>query len=293
MGSVSTLRKINCLKILLVHVQRVHTKNPGSTRAKAKNARDAPRLRHKPAVKDLTGSPLDSLSEFTVVPLTPPEERLFDPTPEEVSRGTSIFQTDEQKIVVHKADIYPEKLKEIATPEVAFIGRSNVGKSSLIDVLLPGIPDNRTPSISSKPGHTRSIRMYELRNYFTLVDLPGYGYNAPEYFSDCIEGYLQKRRNLDRIFLLIDAEVGFTTNDRIATEMLEEFSKPYTIVMTKHDKAKPSILIRNVLQLKKDMQNLPCCFPQPFLVSSHSRAGISFLQAYIAYVTSNLTVNSI
>ncbi|POI24431.1 hypothetical protein CIB84_011819 [Bambusicola thoracicus] len=82
---------------------------------------------------------------------------------------------------------------------------------------------------SSAQGHTKKMNFFNVGKYFTLVDMPGYGYRAPEDFVDMVEAYLQERHNLKRTFLLVDAVVGIQSTDLIAVEMLEEFGIPYVV----------------------------------------------------------------
>ncbi len=134
------------------------------------------------------------------------------------------------------------RLLKPARAEVAFIGRSNVGKSSLLNALC----QRRGLAIASKtPGRTRAINIFEVDSQRWLVDLPGYGYasgpiESREGWSAMIEGYLTSRPSLRRIFLLIDSKVGPTKLDFLMRAWLKAHELPYSIVGNKIDQVKSS-----------------------------------------------------
>lgn len=126
--------------------------------------------------------------------------------------------------------------------EVAIVGRSNVGKSSLINAIA-----NRKglAKVSKTPGRTQLLNLFELPDGTSVLDLPGYGFaNAPASvratWPEMIEGYLLGRRNLHAVVALIDAEVGPTRNDTQTLAWLRSHGLPVKVVATKHDKVKPS-----------------------------------------------------
>lgn len=126
--------------------------------------------------------------------------------------------------------------------EIAMVGRSNVGKSSLINKVL-----NRKnfARVSSKPGKTATINFYNLDNCLYLVDLPGYGYakvskQEKEKWGSMIQHYLDVREELKHIFLLVDARHAPSADDRMMLEWIRYFNKPFTVIATKADKLKPS-----------------------------------------------------
>uniref|UniRef100_A0A5F8GEY1 GTP binding protein 8 n=1 Tax=Monodelphis domestica TaxID=13616 RepID=A0A5F8GEY1_MONDO len=114
---------------------------------------------------------------------------------------------------------------------ICFIGRSNVGKSSLIKALFSLVPEVEV-RVSKKPGHTKKMNFFKVGKYFTLVDMPGYGFKAPKDFVEMVEAYLKERTNLTRTFLLVDSVVGIQKADRIAIEMCEEYALPYVNIQT-------------------------------------------------------------
>lgn len=177
---------------------------------------------------------------------------------------------------------------DLRCPEVCFIGRSNVGKSSLIKALFSFAPEVEV-RVSKKPGHTKKMNFFKVGRYFTLVDMPGYGYRAPEDFVDMVEDYLKERRNLMRTFLLVDSVVGIQKTDNIAIEMCEEFALPYVMVLTKIDKSSKGRLLKQVLQIQKFVDTeTQGCFPQLFPVSAVTFSGIHLLRCFIADITGNL-----
>lgn len=133
-------------------------------------------------------------------------------------------------------------------PEIAFIGRSNVGKSSLINRLAGGRKVART---SSRPGCTQYINIFTTDRGFYIADLPGYGYaKAPERLRsrwvDWIGWYLRERKPLRGTVLLVDARHPSLPNDASMAEYLREGGKPYLIALTKSDKLKRNALMNSV-----------------------------------------------
>jgi GTP-binding protein len=123
-------------------------------------------------------------------------------------------------------------------PEFAFAGRSNVGKSSLINALV-----NRSnfARISKSPGKTRTINYYKINNIFYLVDLPGYGYARvskmeKKSWKKMVENYLLKNPFLKTVYVLIDCKVGFKETDRELFEWLNFYAIPFKVILTKSDR---------------------------------------------------------
>lgn len=129
-----------------------------------------------------------------------------------------------------------------ADAEVAFVGRSNVGKSSLINALAN---TKQLARVSNTPGRTQLINVFEVETGGTMVDLPGYGYakvpgRVRKEWPEMIEGYLLEREQLEQIFVLVDGAIGPTPLDVQMLGWLRANQLPHTVVATKHDKVKSS-----------------------------------------------------
>lgn len=147
-----------------------------------------------------------------------------------------------RKVELYKTVYVPEDLPQTPYREVAFVGRSNVGKSSLLNTLANNF---KLAKVSSEPGKTRSINFYLVNNKFFMVDLPGYGFAKVSFkeqkrWRELIENYLKERDTLKGVFLLVDSRVGPTEKDRQMKDWLDFFGIPYVIVATKVDKLKSS-----------------------------------------------------
>ncbi|XP_030059656.1 GTP-binding protein 8 [Microcaecilia unicolor] len=215
--------------------------------------------------------------------------RIFDPSFDDIKRAEELFKpASKHEIDYFTSAVRMDHVPLLSQPEVCFIGRSNVGKSSLIKALFSLVPDIEV-KVSKTPGHTKKINFFKVGKSFTLVDMPGYGYRAPEDFVEMVEAYLETRENLRKTFLLLDGSVGIQKADKIAVDMCEEFGIPYTFVVTKIDRVSKGELLKQLLQIqdfvKKQTQG---CFPQLFLVSSLYFSGIHLLRCFIAHVTGNL-----
>ncbi|XP_041663388.1 GTP-binding protein 8 [Cheilinus undulatus] len=217
--------------------------------------------------------------------------QLFQPSFEDMLKAEKLFYSSPS----HKIDYYisaerMEHVPALKPPEVCFIGRSNVGKSSLIKALFALTPEVEV-RVSKSPGHTKKMNFFRVGKSFTIVDMPGYGHRAPRDFVDMVEPYLYTRKNLVRSFLLVDGSVGLQTADLIALEMCEEVKCPYVIVVTKIDKCKQGTLLTNLMNLQDVVKTqTTSCFPQPFLVSSPNFWGIFLLRCFITHVTGSITL---
>ncbi len=168
--------------------------------------------------------------------------------------------------------------------EVAFAGRSNVGKSSLINALTGRRTLART---SNTPGRTQQINFFDLGGRLMLVDLPGYGYaRAPraeiDAWTDLVNGYLVGRPTLRRICLLIDARHGAKDNDRRVMAMLDTAAVTYQAVLTKADKVKPAALEDVVATLGGELARHAAAHPEIAVTSAQSGDGIADLRATLA-----------
>ena len=189
---------------------------------------------------------------------------------------------------IHTADYsasFPNVNKCPATkiPEYAFIGRSNVGKSSLINMLC----DRKKLALTSgKPGKTQMINYFIINKEWYLVDLPGYGYAKiskvkREKFRKMIEGYLQRRTTLQCTFLLIDSNIKPQEIDIEFVNWLGESRVPFVIVYTKTDKSKPAEVEENIKAFQDALLATWHELPQQFTTSANKRTGREEIVEYI------------
>ena len=171
-------------------------------------------------------------------------------------------------------------------PEVAFAGRSNVGKSSLINAL---VGQKHLARASNEPGRTREVNFFVLDERLRLVDLPGYGFaraskTSTVKFQNLGRAYLRGRPNLKRVYLLIDARHGLKAADTEALDALDLAAVSYQIVLTKADKIKPAEVEQMVAATLKAVAKRPAAFPRVLATSSEKGAGLPQLRAEIAEV---------
>ena len=168
--------------------------------------------------------------------------------------------------------------------EVCFAGRSNVGKSTLINALTGRRALARA---SNTPGRTQEINFFTLSETRYLVDLPGYGYaNAPvkvvEKWQRLLKAYLSGRANLRRAFVLIDARHGAKPVDDEIMGLLDRAAVPFQVVLTKSDKVKLVDREKVLAQVRAALAKHPAAFPELVLTSSEKGDGIETLRAIIA-----------
>jgi GTP-binding protein len=168
--------------------------------------------------------------------------------------------------------------------EVAFAGRSNVGKSSLINALTGRRSLART---SNTPGRTQELIFFGGSDRLVLVDLPGYGYAATAKskiaaWTALIHDYLHGRPVLARVYLLVDARHGFKAADEPILDVLGEAAVSYQIVLTKSDQISEADLAHRVESVKAAIQKRPAAFPDIIVTSARDGAGIPRLRAAIA-----------
>jgi len=168
-------------------------------------------------------------------------------------------------------------------PEYAFIGRSNVGKSSLINMLSGR---ESLAKISSSPGKTKLINHFIINNEWYLVDLPGYGYakisqSSRRRWEQMIEGYIRKRENLVCLFVLIDSRHEPQKIDLEFIDQLGEWEAPFVLVFTKSDKNKPGATVRNVGNFINAMKEKWEEAPPYFVSSANDKTGRDSLLDYI------------
>jgi len=177
-----------------------------------------------------------------------------------------------------------DALPERRLPEVAFVGRSNVGKSSLINALTGR---GNLARVSNTPGRTRQINLFALRDRLMLADLPGYGFAKiskaeARSWNDLILGYLHTRKMLRRIVLLIDARRGVMESDEAAMSLLDRAAVPVQTVLTKADKLKADELAGVKDNVAGALTAHPVVLSNVMATSAESGAGIPELRALLA-----------
>jgi len=169
-------------------------------------------------------------------------------------------------------------------PEVAFAGRSNVGKSSLINAVTGR---KELARASNAPGRTREVNFFVADEKLRLVDLPGYGFakvsrDVAKKFQNLGRSYLRGRPNLKRAYLLIDARHGLKAVDGEALDAFDQAAVSYQIVLTKADKIKPAEVVKVTEATLKAISKRPAAFPRVLATSSETGMGIAELRAEIA-----------
>jgi GTP-binding protein len=195
-----------------------------------------------------------------------------------IEQGRRLFAL-EARFVVGAAE--PAGLPPESLPEVAFAGRSNVGKSSLLNALTGRRVLART---SNTPGRTRQINFFDLGSELMLVDLPGYGYAeaskaAIERWTGLMRRYLRSRAMLCRVCLLIDARHGLKEQDRPLMQMLDQAGISYQIVLTKIDKPRGGEIAGTVERVASELAVHTAAHPEIHLTSARKQRGIVALRA--------------
>ncbi len=154
---------------------------------------------------------------------------------------------------------FSSQFPEHEMPEIAFAGKSNVGKSSLLNTMLNRRALART---SSQPGKTQTINFYSVQDTFMFVDLPGYGYakvskTDRERWGKLIEGYLEKRPQLKKIVLLIDIRHEVGNNDKMMYDWIKHYHDEVIVVATKMDKIKRSQVQKHLSMIRKGLNLMP------------------------------------
>jgi GTP-binding protein len=208
-----------------------------------------------------------------------PEGELF--TPEAVEAARVLFA---RPVAFMMGAAQIDGLPPADLPEVAFAGRSNVGKSSLINAL---VGQKHLARASNEPGRTREVNFFVLDERLRLVDLPGYGFaraskSTTSQFQNLGRAYLRGRPNLMRVYLLIDARHGLKAVDAEALDALDLAAVSYQIVLTKADKLKPSEVAQVAGATAKAIARRPAAFPRVLATSSETGTGLPDLRAEIA-----------
>jgi GTP-binding protein len=175
-------------------------------------------------------------------------------------------------------------LPPVSLPEICFAGRSNAGKSSLVNALTGRRMLART---SQTPGRTRQLIFFAMENRLQLVDLPGYGYAAApktdiKAWTGLTRKFLAGRPSLQRVFLLIDSRRGVGPADEDIMGLLDEAAVSWAVVLTKTDKLKPAQIDKIVTDTSVTISRHVAAYPEIFTTSSETKDGIEYLRAHIA-----------
>ncbi|MEO6433333.1 MAG: ribosome biogenesis GTP-binding protein YihA/YsxC [Sphingomicrobium sp.] len=178
-----------------------------------------------------------------------------------------------------------EHLPDPSAPEIAFAGRSNVGKSSLINALTSR---NKLARASNTPGRTQELNYFDVGSplVFRLVDMPGYGFaEAPrdmvKRWRFLINDYLRGRQVLKRALVLVDSRHGLKDVDRDIMTMLDDAAVSYHLVLTKSDKIKPTELAATLEAIRVEAGKHPASHPQIIITSAETGAGIADLRTAV------------
>jgi GTP-binding protein len=203
-------------------------------------------------------------------------------TPEEIDAGEALFRRPWQFV---RSVPSLEHLPHSDAPEIGFAGRSNVGKSSLINALVNRQGLART---SNTPGRTQELNFFAAAGVpLTIVDMPGYGFaQAPkakvDQWTRLVKDYLRGRPTLVRVFLLVDARHGLKATDLGVMELMDQAAVSYQVVLTKIDKIKPPELARTMQATDAELGKHAAAYPGLLATSARTRAGMAELRAHIA-----------
>ena len=202
-------------------------------------------------------------------------------TASEIEAGRRLFAGEWQFAAAAGSAV---SLPKMRGTEIALAGRSNVGKSSLLNALTGR---KNLARISRTPGRTQELIFFNGGGPLTVVDMPGYGYAAAAKtkiaaWTDLIHAYLLGRANLARIYVLVDARHGLKDTDDQVFEALGQAAVSHQIVLTKCDEVKPAELAGRITQVEAALAKRPAAFPTVLATSAHDGTGISELRAAIA-----------
>lgn len=206
---------------------------------------------------------------------------MSDVSPEEIAEAKRLFAGSCEFVAGAQT---LEQIPELSLPEIAFVGRSNAGKSSLINALTGR---SALARVSHTPGRTRQINFFQLGDRLTLVDLPGYSYAKVSkalaaQWQRLIFDYLRGRPNLKRVILLIDARRGIMDVDNEAMTLLDQAAVSYLVVLTKADKLSPAERLEARTKTGFSLKNHVAAYPDVLITSSLTAEGVDLLRCHIA-----------
>jgi len=177
-----------------------------------------------------------------------------------------------------------DNLPPATLPEVAFVGRSNAGKSSLLNALTGR---KTLARVSNTPGRTRQINFFNLGGKLVLADLPGYGYaraskSLADEWQNLIFAYLRGRANLSRVILLVDARRGAMDTDKQAMGLLDQAAVSYVLALTKIDQLSAAERVKAEDGITNESRSHTAAYPQIFSTSALKSLGLDALKAHIA-----------
>jgi GTP-binding protein len=202
-------------------------------------------------------------------------------TRDELEAGRCLFAGDWQFTAAAGSAL---SLPPMRGPEIALAGRSNVGKSSLINALTGR---KNLARISRTPGRTKELIFFSAGGLLTVVDMPGYGYAAAAKdkiaaWTETIHAYLRGRASLARIYVLVDARHGLKDADGPMFDVLGRAAVSHQVVLTKADAVKPAELAQRITEVEAALAKRPAAYPAVLATSAHDGAGIAELRAAIA-----------
>jgi GTP-binding protein len=202
-------------------------------------------------------------------------------TPEQIETGRVLFA---QQCQFFYAAQSIGQLPEPLGPEIAFAGRSNVGKSTLVNALTG---QRALARASGQPGRTKQLNFFNLGGRLILVDMPGYGYAqaAKEVKKDwqgLMFDYLRGRPDLRRVVLLLDSRIEVKASDQAAMKLLDRAAVTYQLVLTKADGLKPPALDRKIAEVERLVKKHPAAYPEVVATSATTGMGIDLLRAQLA-----------
>ncbi len=206
-----------------------------------------------------------------------------DPDPQTLERGRKLFAGE---VTFLKGVVAMNGLPDADRVEICFAGRSNVGKSSLINAVTGRKALARA---SNTPGRTQEINFFEAGDALYLVDLPGYGFaKAPKdvvaRWQNLLKSYLSGRPSLRRTFVLVDSRHGIKPVDEEIMSLLDKSAVPFQCVLTKADKIKPKDHDKLLEQVRARLNTHPAAYPELIMTSSETGEGIPTLRATIATI---------